>query len=306
MTSLSSGALLSAQQPTEALRCPDHSLVRNSLRTCTLASGHSLLRAARLRHSVANINATHGRSHRRGTDALAATTQQSSAVMTPILQLQKRLQDSGAVLDALDLSYKQSVAARKVRQGEVAATVFLNMQHTWFNRARPTKQSLLQVLLSIPGDVAVTKEDVAAEPACAQLASGRSEVVGLALWLIVQRCKVLVRSLSQVCSCFTCHDINDSISDKSSCNVDCLVCVCISCHWQNPSKLTTGVHLTMEGLCRHPAANNQLPNLVATRGAVRVSSGLTSSSRGSGQIYSVGCRMGQCQPTNGCRSVTTS
>ncbi|DBA68672.1 TPA: hypothetical protein ACH3X2_013468 [Trebouxia sp. C0005] len=163
MTSLSSGALLSAQQPTEALRCPDHSLVRNSLRTCTLASGHSLLRAARLRHSVANINATHGRSHRRGTDALAATTQQSSAVMTPILQLQKRLQDSGAVLDALDLSYKQSVAARKVRQGEV--------------------------LLSIPGDVAVTKEDVAAEPACAQLASGRSEVVGLALWLIVQRCK---------------------------------------------------------------------------------------------------------------------
>ena len=125
MTRLSSGALLNAQQPTEALRCPDHLLVRNSLRTCTLASGHSLLWAARLRHNAAKINATHGRSHRRGTDALAATAQQSSAVMTPLLQLQKRLQDSGAVLDALDLSYKQTVASRKVRQGEVAAMLLL-------------------------------------------------------------------------------------------------------------------------------------------------------------------------------------
>ncbi len=125
MTRLLSAALLSSQHATEALRCPDHSMARNSLRTCTLASGHNLLRAARLRHSAANINATHGRSHRRETGAVAATAQQSSAVMTPLLQLQKRLQDSGAALDALDLSYKQTVAARKVRQGEVAAILLL-------------------------------------------------------------------------------------------------------------------------------------------------------------------------------------
>ncbi len=199
MTRLSNGALLSSQHSTEAFRCPDHSLARNSLRTCTLASGHNLSRAARLRHNAASINATHGRSHKREAGALAATAQQSSAVMTPLLQLQKRLQDSGAVLDALDLSYKQSVASRKVRQGEVATMLLLTSNtHTYFKRATPAKQSLLQVLLSIPGDVAVTKEDVAAESACAQLASGRSEVVGLALWLIVHRCKVTLRSPSQV------------------------------------------------------------------------------------------------------------
>ncbi len=73
--------------------------------------------------------------------------------------------------------------------------------------------------MSIPGDVAVTKEDVAAESACAQLASGRSEVVGLALWLIVQRCKVTVCSPSQVCPCFTCRDTgNADMSNKTSCN----------------------------------------------------------------------------------------
>ncbi len=127
MTRLSSGALLSSQHSLEARRCPDHSLARNSLRTCTLASGHNLLRAARLRHSAANINATHGSSHKRETVALAATAQQSSAVMTPLLQLQKRLQDSGAVLDALDLSYKRTVASRKVRQGEVATMLLLNI-----------------------------------------------------------------------------------------------------------------------------------------------------------------------------------
>ena len=49
---------------------------------------------------------------------------------------------------------------------------------------------MLQVLLSMPGDIAVTREDVAADTACAPLAAGRSELVGLALWLILQRCKV--------------------------------------------------------------------------------------------------------------------
>ncbi len=53
-----------------------------------------------------------------------------------------------------------------------------------------TPCALLQVLLTIPGDMAVTKEDVAAEGSCVQLASGRSELIGLALWLLVQRCKV--------------------------------------------------------------------------------------------------------------------
>lgn len=52
---------------------------------------------------------------------------------------------------------------------------------------------MLQVLLSIPGDIAVTKEDVAADTACAQLAAGRSELVGLALWLISQHCKVCLQ-----------------------------------------------------------------------------------------------------------------
>ena len=56
--------------------------------------------------------------------------------------------------------------------------------------------TFVQILLSIPGDVAVTREDVAAEAACAQLASGRSELVGLALWLIAQRCKVNPCSVS--------------------------------------------------------------------------------------------------------------
>ena len=131
MTRLSSGALLSSQHFTETLPCPDHSLARNSLRTCTLAGGHNLLRVARLRHSAASINLTHGRSHKRATGALAAASQQSSAVMTPLLQLQKRLQDSGAVLDALDLSYKQTVASRKVRQGEVATMLLLTCKaHT--------------------------------------------------------------------------------------------------------------------------------------------------------------------------------
>lgn len=59
-----------------------------------------------------------------------------------------------------------------------------------FDTASKPSWLFAQVLLSIPGDVAVTKEDVAADSACAQLASERSELVGLALWLVSQRCKV--------------------------------------------------------------------------------------------------------------------
>lgn len=46
------------------------------------------------------------------------------------------------------------------------------------------------MVLSIPGDSAVTQADVAACPASSQLAEGRSELVGLALWLAVQRSQV--------------------------------------------------------------------------------------------------------------------
>ena len=59
-----------------------------------------------------------------------------------------------------------------------------------FGTAGRFVRDLMQVLLTIPGDVAVTREDVAADTACAQLAEGRSELVGLALWLVSQRCKV--------------------------------------------------------------------------------------------------------------------
>lgn len=50
--------------------------------------------------------------------------------------------------------------------------------------------TLLQVVLSLPGDAAVTQADVTACPACSQLAEGRSELVGLALWLASQRAQV--------------------------------------------------------------------------------------------------------------------
>lgn len=59
-----------------------------------------------------------------------------------------------------------------------------------FGTAGRFVRDLMQALLTIPGDVAVTREDVAADMACAQLAEGRSELVGLALWLVSQRCKV--------------------------------------------------------------------------------------------------------------------
>ncbi len=44
-----------------------------------------------------------------------------------------------------------------------------------------------QVVLRIPGDSCVTAADVAAEETMGQLAAGRSELTGLALWLMVDR-----------------------------------------------------------------------------------------------------------------------
>ncbi|KAL3145868.1 hypothetical protein ABBQ38_015239 [Trebouxia sp. C0009 RCD-2024] len=142
--------------------CPrDHLVARPKLRTSTAL--HGLARSAHLQHPTPRGHEAGRKCRRAERLVLAASAQQGTATTTPLLHLQERLQDSGATVDALDLSYKQCVTTRKLRHGEV--------------------------LLSIPGDIAVTKEDVAADTACAQLASGRSELVGLALWLVSQRCK---------------------------------------------------------------------------------------------------------------------
>ena len=47
-----------------------------------------------------------------------------------------------------------------------------------------------EVVLQIPGDLAVTAIDVDKDEQLAVLAAGRSELVGLALWLIKERSKV--------------------------------------------------------------------------------------------------------------------
>lgn len=47
-----------------------------------------------------------------------------------------------------------------------------------------------EVLLQIPGDLAITSVDVDKDPALAVVAAGRSELVGLALWLMQERGKV--------------------------------------------------------------------------------------------------------------------
>ena len=47
-----------------------------------------------------------------------------------------------------------------------------------------------EALLQLPGDLAVTSVDVGKDAALAPLAQGRSELVGLALWLMLERSKV--------------------------------------------------------------------------------------------------------------------
>ena len=47
-----------------------------------------------------------------------------------------------------------------------------------------------EAVLAIPGDLAVTSVDVGKDAALAALAEGRSELVGLALWLMQERAKV--------------------------------------------------------------------------------------------------------------------
>ena len=94
-------------------------VARKQLRACPVST-HSPIRSTRSRHNAAHTLDPNNRPRRKDTAIPAATAQQNTAAMTPLLQLQTRLQDSGATLAALDLSYKQTVAARKVRQGEVA------------------------------------------------------------------------------------------------------------------------------------------------------------------------------------------
>lgn len=52
-----------------------------------------------------------------------------------------------------------------------------------------------EVVLTVPGDLAITSVDVGKAPQLAALAEGRSELVGLALWLMQERAKV--RSVGQ-------------------------------------------------------------------------------------------------------------
>lgn len=47
-----------------------------------------------------------------------------------------------------------------------------------------------EALLAIPGDLAVTSVDVGKDAGLAAVAEGRSELVGLALWLMQERDKV--------------------------------------------------------------------------------------------------------------------
>ncbi len=99
--------------------CQEHLLARKRLRTCTTAAGHNVSGTARLRQNLARSYVLDCNTRHKRVMALVATSQQSTAPSTPLLQLQKTLQDSGATVDALDLSYRQSVATRKLRQGEV-------------------------------------------------------------------------------------------------------------------------------------------------------------------------------------------
>ena len=108
--------------------CQDHNVTRKRLRACTAASGHNLPRTASVRHSAAISTGTGTDCRQRKTTSLAATSKQSTAVLTPLLQLQQRLQDSGATVDDLDLSYKQCLAARKLRHGEVYTRKNINKQ----------------------------------------------------------------------------------------------------------------------------------------------------------------------------------
>ena len=92
---------------------------RKKLLPSTAAAGHSVFSDARFRHSAARRNSRATARRRQKLVVGAVSTEQNTTALTPLLQLQKRLESSGASLDTLNLSYKQCVAARKLRHGEV-------------------------------------------------------------------------------------------------------------------------------------------------------------------------------------------
>jgi hypothetical protein len=62
------------------------------------------------------------------------------------------------------------------------------MERPGFVASREVAQG--EVVLQVPGDLAITSVDVDKDPQLAALAQGRSELVGLALWLLQERSKV--------------------------------------------------------------------------------------------------------------------
>ena len=189
----------------------DH-YTRRTLSWCTAVAGHKVAFVLRVRQHAAN--APFKSSGRRLHDIAAQTVRaEASTALTPLLHLQKRLESSGARLDSLDLSYKQCVAARRARQGEVCCKSLLLHQQSYL-WSLTAKFCGSQTLLSIPGDLAVTKEDVAADSACSHLASDRSELIGLALWLIAQRSKV--HHCTSRSGCRICFDAHPSTAVQHS------------------------------------------------------------------------------------------
>ena len=154
--------------------------------------------------------------------------------------------------------------------------------------------SHLQVLLSIQGDIAVTREDVAADTTCAHLAAGRSELVGLALWLISQRCKVyqqncsgLAHSCNQLHTAGTCSlqsVIYQALPRECNCQS---ACVSVQ-NWYN-----AGSVITMARLCTVFTLHHKLSCALELRGAVRTAARLTSPARSSSTSASAESRVGQ-------------
>lgn len=112
-----------------------------------------------------------------------------------------------------------------------------------------------QVVLRIPGDLCVTAADVAAEETVGQLAAGRSELTGLALWLMAERQKVRVGDHRLVHSCCTVHaahlNASHSCSEAGSRQPGCVV----ACTGAPESGACT---LVTHGRCRVARASLQL------------------------------------------------
>lgn len=95
----------------------DH-VARRRVRVHPAVAKHNTADAARIKQSNQHGACQCGR-RRRHRVKVQAVSAETRTALTPLLQLQKRLESSGASVNNLDLSYKQCVAARKARQGEV-------------------------------------------------------------------------------------------------------------------------------------------------------------------------------------------